>query len=463
MAISISDIGSSVLRTHYAVRGPIVDRAQELEASGRHIIYCNIGNPQAFGQKPLSWIRQGLALGEYMLAGDGSMRPGTEETFPSDAIENAREFLARSKHGLGAYSESKGLRIVREAIARFIDLRDGLAERPASFRADPESIYLTDGASKGVQSALRIVCGAEHDGIMIPIPQYPLYSATIALYGARQVGYHLDEESGWSLSEPILEESITTAEENGTRVKAICVINPGNPTGGVLTRDNIEMVIRFAARHGLSILADEVYQENIYDEDARFVSFARVMAEMGETDVSLFSFHSCSKGLLGECGIRGGYMEIRNMPDDVAAQITKLQSVNLCANLPGQMATYLLVKPPRAGDPSRQLYDRERSDILESLRHRAKLLARGLSAIPGIHCQPIAGAMYAFPRIDIPQGRTDTEYCYDLLESTGICVVPGSGFGQMPGTAHFRTTILPQAAELEAVVDLIAKFHATWK
>ncbi len=463
MAISISDIGSNVLRTQYAVRGAIVDRAQQLEAAGRHIIYCNIGNPQALGQKPLSWIRQGLALGEYLLIGGGQPRPDSVAAFPDDAVENAREFLAGSRHGLGAYSESKGLRIVREAVATFIDRRDGRSGHPTAFSADPEYIYLSDGASKGVQLALRIVCGAEHDGIMVPIPQYPLYSATIALYGARQVGYHLDEASGWSLSEPILEEAITTAKENGTRVRAICVINPGNPTGGVLTRDNIEMVVRFAARHGLAILADEVYQENIYAEDARFVSFARVMAELNERDVSLFSFHSCSKGLLGECGIRGGYMEIRNVPDDVAAQITKLQSVSLCANLPGQMATYLMVKPPREGAPSRELYDRERSGILRSLAQRARLLAQGLSAIPGIACQPIAGAMYAFPRIEIPQGRTDTEYCYDLLEATGICVVPGSGFGQVPGTAHFRTTILPQTDDLELVVQRIAEFHRTWR
>ncbi|MFZ2636877.1 MAG: aminotransferase class I/II-fold pyridoxal phosphate-dependent enzyme [Rectinemataceae bacterium] len=459
MAMRLSEVSAAVLETRYAVRGPIVARAQALERAGKRIIYCNIGNPQALGQKPLTWIRQGLALGEYPVLAD---LPGG--SFPEDAIENSRRFLEGSGHGLGAYSESKGVRIVRDTVAEFIDRRDGGDGSAAvPVKADPDSIFLTDGASKAVQTALRMLIASAHDGIMIPIPQYPLYSASIALYGGKQVGYYLDEAEGWALSESMLEDAFVAARAEGTKVKAICVINPGNPTGAVLDRDNIAMVIRFASRHGLAILADEVYQDNIYRPGLRFVSFARVMAELGETDVSLFSFHSCSKGILGECGQRGGYMEIRNIPVDVAAQITKLQSVSLCANLPGQLALYFMVKPPRPGDPSRNLYDHERSAIMDTLKARAILLAEGLSAIPGYSCAPISGAMYAFPRIDIPAGKTDEDYCLDLLETTGICVVPGSGFGQKPGTAHFRTTILPPVADLESVVRAIAAFHATWR
>jgi len=246
-------------------------------------------------------------------------------------------------------------------------------------------------------------------------------------------------------------------------VKAICVINPGNPTGAVLSRDNIAMVIGFAREHGLSILADEVYQENIYRPDDRFVSFAKVLSELDERETSLFSFHSCSKGLLGECGQRGGYMEVRNVPEDVMAEITKLQSVSLCANLPGQILVRAMVKPPVPGDPSWPTWDAERKAVLESLRERAQILAEGLNAIPGYSCQPIAGAMYAFPTVKLPEGRTDEEYCMALLEETGICVVPGTGFGQMPGSAHFRTTILPPKERIEEVVAKIASFHRTWK
>jgi alanine transaminase len=207
------------------------------------------------------------------------------------------------------------------------------------------------------------------------------------------------------------------------------------------------MVIDFAREHGLAVLADEVYQENVYRAGEKFVSFAKVMAEKEETAVSLFSFHSCSKGYLGECGHRGGYMEIRNIPPEVVSQITKIQSVGLCANLPGQVAVYCMTCPPKLGQPSYATFAAERDGILSELRARAKLLAEGLNA---------------FPRIILPAGRTDEEYCMALLEATGICVVPGTGFGQIPGTAHFRTTILPPTERLKEVVSLIAKFHADY-
>ncbi len=132
----------------------------------------------------------------------------------------------------------------------------------------------------------------------------------------------------------------------------IVVINPGNPTGAVLTADNIRMVIGFARKHNLSIIADEVYQENVYDPALRFHSFAGVMSEMKERAVSLFSLHSVSKGFLGECGHRGGYLELRNIPDDVLAEFVKLQSISLCANIVGQIATYMMVAPPGPGDES---------------------------------------------------------------------------------------------------------------
>jgi aspartate/methionine/tyrosine aminotransferase len=364
--------------------------------------------------------------------------------------------LAGTRHGLGAYSESKGVRCIREAVAAFITERDGIP-------SDPEAIYLTDGASKGVQTALRLLISGPRDGIMIPIPQYPLYSATLTLLEGRQVGYFLDEGHDWKLSRQMLEDSHAQAIRAGVSVKAICVINPGNPTGAVLDCANISMIIDFARERGLAVLADEVYQENIYLAGDRFFSFARVMVEKGERDVSLFSFHSCSKGFLGECGQRGGYVELRNIPADVVAQVTKLQSVGLCANLTGQVATYCMVHPPRPGDPSYHLYARERDEVLGDLRNRAILLAEGLNRIPGIRCNQVAGAMYAFPSITLPPDRTDEDYCMALLEATGICVVPGSGFGQVPGTAHFRTTILPPTEKIAAVVDRLTKFHAQYR
>ncbi len=445
------DVGRAVRDCEYAVRGPIVARAQELERQGRRIIYCNIGNPQSLGQRPVTWVRQVLALAEYPELA-GKVPAGT---FPEDVLETARLVARETKHGLGAYTESKGYRFVREAVARFIAARDGID-------ADPDAIFLTDGASKGVQAALRILVADARDGIMIPIPQYPLYSATITLYGGAAIGYHLDEANGWKLSRATLDASIAEARRKGIRPRALCVINPGNPSGAVLDEANVEMVLRFAAEHGLSVLADEVYQDNVWREGDRFVSFAKVLERTGLTDVSLFSFHSVSKGYLGECGHRGGYMECRHVPGAVQDEITKLQSIALCANSVGQIVTYLLVAPPRPGAPSYPLYERERREILDALRRKAAIVGKGLDAVDGIRCNEVTGAMYAFPRITLPPGVSDFDYCLALLEETGICVVDGTGFGQLPGTAHFRTTILPPLDEIETVVRRIAEFHAAF-
>jgi len=451
MSLTLQDVSHAVRDTQYAVRGAIVARAAELERQGRRIIYCNIGNPQSLGQKPLTFVRQILALSEYPELLDGP----AAATFPEDARAAARLILRESVHGLGAYTESKGYRFVRRAVADFVRERDGIP-------ADAEQVFLTDGASKGVQSVLRLLVDAPSDGVMIPIPQYPLYSASITLLGGAQVPYFLDEARDWSLSREALETAHAEAVAKGIRVRAIAVINPGNPTGAVLDEENVAMMLDFARAHGLSVLADEVYQENVYRPGDRFVSFASLLVRRGILDVSLFSFHSVSKGFLGECGHRGGYLECRNVPPDVMAEVEKLQSVALCANSAGQIVTWVMVRPPRPGDPSFALFDRQRREILESLRQRAASLEKGLNAIEGIQCNALTGAMYAFPRIELPRGVTDTAYCLALLEETGICVVPGSGFGQLAGTWHFRTTILPPPEEIETVVRRLGEFHAAF-
>jgi aspartate/methionine/tyrosine aminotransferase len=449
MALKLDDISPQVRSTAYAVRGPIVARAAELERAGRQIIYCNIGNPQSLGQRPLTWVRQVLALAEY----PELLEQVPAGTFPADVVEVARHIVARSQHGLGIYTESKGFRFIREAVAGFIQGRDGLD-------SDPEDIYLTDGASKAVQSVLRMLIGGPRDGILIPIPQYPLYSATIALHEGAAVTYELDEAADWGFSRATLEASHAGAVARGIRPRAIVVINPGNPTGAVLDEANIELVLEFARAHDLAVLADEVYQDNVWRAGARFVSFAKVLARLGWDDLSLFSFHSTSKGYLGECGHRGGYVECRNVAPAVQAELAKLQSVALCANTAGQVVLYLQVRPPRPGDPSHQRWARERREVLEPLAEKARIVERGLNAVPGIRCQPVAGAMYAFPQITLPPGVTDADYCMALLEETGICVVDGSGFGQRPGTWHLRTTILPPLDRIEEVVRRMGEFHA---
>ncbi|MBP7697326.1 MAG: aminotransferase class I/II-fold pyridoxal phosphate-dependent enzyme [candidate division Zixibacteria bacterium] len=470
MMLALKHLNERLLRAEYAVRGPIVQRAQELEAAGRRIIYCNIGNPQALKQRPLTYLRQILCLIEYPELLENA---DVTRHFPKDVVERARSILVRHPHGTGAYSQSAGIPFIRKAVADFVARRDGI---PAS----PEHVILTDGASKGAQAVLTALLRRRNDGFMIPIPQYPLYSASLELFGGRQIGYLLDDDDHWQLNEAVLEDSLAAARADGINPVGIVVINPGNPTGAVLTVDNIKMIIAFAERHRLAIIADEVYQENVYAPGCRFHSFAKVMHTLGVVSVPLFSLHSVSKGFLGECGHRGGYLEIRNVSEEVLAQFIKLQSISLCANIPGQIATYLMVSPPQPGERSYDAYVQERDAILDDLKAKAEILGEGINQIPGMSVDIPQGAMYAFVRFRLPEekgadltrltpeqlsayvAKRDTDYCLALLEQTGICVVPGSGFGQKPGTFHFRMTFLPPRDEIEALVEKLGAFHRSY-
>jgi alanine transaminase len=455
--IKLNDINEKIIQAEYAVRGSIVDRAQELERQGRSIIYCNIGNPHTFKQRPLTYVREVLSLLEFPNLLD---KRAITDLFHSDSIARAKYIYSQMPGGVGAYTPSAGIGFIREAVAQFIAMRD---EIPAL----PDRILLTDGASKAAQAVIQLLIKSLNHGIMVPVPQYPLYSATLTLLNARKIDYYLDEANGWQLDLDELEESLARAKADGITPVAITVINPGNPTGAVLTRENIEMVIDFASRHKLAILADEVYQNNIYGSKS-FYSFAKVMHELKVEDVSLFSIYSMSKGYFGECGHRSGYLEVRNVDDEVFAQFVKLQSINLCANTVGQLATYLMVTPPRVGETSYDLYAQEKEQILQDLKEKARIIGDELNKIPGISVSYPEGAMYAFVKLDLPMPEKvdvipeDEKYCLALLEETGICVVPGSGFGQHPGTLHFRTTFLPSREEIMDLVSRLKDFHISY-
>ena len=231
-------------------------------------------------------------------------------------------------------------------------------------------------------------------------------------------------------------------------------------------------VCQFCSKHNLVLLADEVYQENVYDENAEFYSCKRAATELGllEADaVELVSFHSTSKGLFGECGRRGGYMELVGIDPKAKEYLYKLASSWLCSNLDGQVMTSLLVRGPNPGSTSYESHQREMKEIYESLKRRSKVVSEGLNSIPGFSCQKAQGAMYCFPSIQIPNGAIraakaqgilpDTLYAIDLLQDTGICVVPACGFRQTSGRHGFRTTFLPPEQEMRDAVNAIAKHY----
>ena len=456
--LSINHLNQKLLMAQYAVRGRLVIRAQELENQGKDIIYCNIGNPHSFAQKPITYVREVLSLLEFP---ELLQKEQTTQLFHADSIRRAKMILEYIPEGIGAYSASAGISFIRKAVAEFIQRRDNIP-------TNPERIILSDGASSAAQMVMTAIIKNENDGILLPIPQYPMYSATLALLGGQSIAYYLDEENHWQLNEEALIHSYTQAKQQGITPIAITVINPGNPTGAVLSRANIQMIINFAQKNKLIILADEVYQENIYNKAFSFHSFAKVMHEMGINDVTLFSFHSMSKGYFGECGHRSGYLEARNINNETFAQFIKLQSINLCANVPGQIASYLMVTPPQVGDESYELFSHEKNHILGELQEKSIILGKHLNQIEGISVNIPDGAMYAFVKIQLPQPLcqvsddgmpADEKYCLELLEKTGICVVPGSGFGQLPNTLHFRTTFLPPKHQILELVNKLAAFH----
>lgn len=467
-SLNTSNINPNFIKMEYAVRGPLVARAgaieKELLAGQKkpftEVIRANIGDCHAMGQKPITHLRQMLAV-----CFDNSLF--SHPDIPEDVKKRAKICLDGCQgKSVGSYTDSTGMEVIRRQVADYITARDGI-------EAHYENIYLTAGASPGIKQILALMncpVDGKPPGVLIPIPQYPLYSATLAEYGMGQIGYYLDESKNWGLDIKELQRALDEARPKYA-VRAITIINPGNPTGQVLTRQNIEDIIEFAHKEKLAILADEVYQHNIWDKNSEFHSFKKVLIEKGDNykDQELFSFMSTSKGFLGECGIRGGYMELTNVCPEISAILYKSLSASLCPTTSGQIALSALVNPPKEGEESYPLYIKERQHVLQSLKERAALVHKAFNSFEGFSCNVVQGAMYAFPQIKIPPKAVeaakqknmpaDTFYAFELLENAGICIIPGSGFKQQPGTYHFRTTILPQTEKLKEMLEKFRKFH----
>ena len=392
--------------------------------------------------------------------------PEFRKHFPSDVIERAEKMMTYIPGGIGAYSDSRGSLGIRQEVANYIAERDGV---PAP---NPDHVFLTDGASVAVRMGLNAMIRNENDGIMVPIPQYPLYSASIQLYNGTLVPYELNENDNWSMDLGKMKKAIDDARAKGKNVRGLVFINPGNPTGQCLTEENLKELIKFAYDEKIVLLCDEVYQENIYQDTKPFISARKAAHDMGEpyrSGLEMLCFHTVSKGTLGECGIRGGYVEMVNIHPGTIEEVYKIASINLSPNVSGQVAMSLMVNPPKPGMPSYDQFVAEKQHILETLRERAHIMTDGFNSLEGVTCNFTEGAMYSFPQIRLPQKAMDAAkaagkpadvfYCLKLLEATGISTVPGSGFGQEPGTFHLRTTILPPVEQMKRVVQLLGDFH----
>ncbi|CAI7619595.1 unnamed protein product [Penicillium discolor] len=470
--LNVDNINQHVRDAKYAVRGELAVKAEtyrqrlidgDKSLPFESVIFANIGNPQQLDQKPITFFRQVLSLVENPLLLENTEVLKKSFGYKQDVIDRAQALLANVQ-SVGAYSHSQGAPGIRDSVAKFIEKRDG-------FSANPNDLFLTGGASSGVSTILNVLCNDPSAGVLVPIPQYPLYTASLTLLNARCVPYLLEEEKAWGTNVNAILKSIEDAKAAGTDVRAIVVINPGNPTGASLSADDIKKVLDVAAEESLVVIADEVYQTNVFKGE--FVSFKKRLRQLQEEqpgkydDVELVSLHSISKGMVGECGHRGGYFELAGFDPLVQEQIYKLVSIGLCPPVVAQCLLECMVNPPLKGDPSFELYNKEYTSISEGLHKRALSLFNAFQRMEGVELQEPQGAMYLFPTINLPakaveaataEGRAADEfYCLALLDATGVCVVPGSGFGQKENSFHFRTTFLAPGTDW---VERIVKFHS---
>ncbi|KAG1743733.1 pyridoxal phosphate-dependent transferase [Suillus paluster] len=452
-SLTVDSLNPAVRNVQYAVRGELAIKAEEYRVRLKErsqdsglpfdrVISSNIGNPQQKGldQPPITFNRQVAALMEWP-----QLAQLAPDAFPKDVIARAKE-LHEEIGSIGAYSHSQGVPLIRQNVAKFIQDRDG---HPSL----PDNIFLTGGASAGVSLLISMLISEPHkSGVLIPIPQYPLYTATLAQFSGVAIPYHLDEVHDWSTSIDEIKAALKKAKEDGIDPKAL---------------DTQREVANLCAEHGLVLLADEVYQSNLHRAaEFPFTSFKKVVCDIG-SPVPLVSFHSISKGVTGECGRRGGYFECHNISEDVRAMMYKMVSVGLCPPLQGQIGMDCLVRPPKQGDESYALWKEETTRIHEVLAQRTKVMADRLNSLPGVSCVDSPGALYLYPKITLSDKaitaaqaagkEPDAFYSLALLDATGICVVPGSGFGQKEGEYHYRLTCL--CPGVDEYVGKLEKFH----
>ena len=391
----------------YAIRD-IVVKAKKLEERGKKILYLNIGDPPVYDFETPIELRKIVA--EKIMASN-----------------------TNADLNVSTYCDSLGVLEAKEAVAR--DAR----EKKHIKNITSDDVVMTTGASESITIAISALVNPG-DNIMVPCPGYPLYSSQIPVYHGELNQYYLNEDNGWQIDFEELENRVNE------KTKAVVIINPNNPTGANNNKESILNIIRFAKRHNLVIFTDEIYDKLLYD-NRKHISVAS-LAE----DVPVITFGGLSKNYIMP-GWRVGWAIFhdpqKNMVDYREA-INKMLRARLCAPHPQQY----MVKPALDGD------DGHLNEIIPRLQKRRDITYEMLNKISGISCVKPEGAFYAFPNVQLPSGVDDEEYVIELLEETGVLVVYGKGFGQKPGTGHFRIVFLPDDDTLIKSYDLIAEFTA---
>ncbi|XP_022613665.1 alanine aminotransferase 1-like [Seriola dumerili] len=466
----LQEISSNVRnmkQLEYAILARRVNQIKEGLKQGvrkpyKEIIDVSWGDPHRAGVKPLSFVRQVVTACIYpQLINSNKL--------PADVRQRAQRLLGECAGGsVGSSTATAGIPELVHRVSDFIMRRDGGAP------SHPENIYMSSGAQWALTNILNVLVNREastRTGVLTPGPCYSITNLSIMELGAVIVPYYLNEEQGWELQVEELHRALESAKGVCNPV-ALYVINPGNPSGHVQSRKSMQEVIRFVSEKRLFLLADEVYQDCVYGEKSEFVSYKRALMEMGpplSDTVELASFHSASKGLMGECGLRGGYVELVNLDRAVMKYIHNLFSKDSCAPVLGQLALDLMLNPPQPGDPSYPLYNAEIQHIRSTLARNVKRACEVVNSLLGFYCQPVEGGAFAFPRVYLPPKaiqkakevgmKPDTFYCMRLLEETGLLVSPGSEYRQKEGTYHIRFCIITSEDIMEELLKRLSSFH----
>ena len=389
----------------YDIRGPIMDAAREMEEEGHKIIKLNIGNLALFG---------------------------------FDAPEEIQQDMARNLPNSAGYSDSKGIFAARKAVMHY-------SQQQGIKGVALDDIYLGNGASELIALATNALLDTG-DELLLPAPDYPLWTAATSLSGGTPVHYLCEEANGWMPDLADIRRKITPA------TKGIVVINPNNPTGALYSDELLKGIVAIAREHSLVILADEVYDKVLYD-GVKHTAIGSL-----SQDVLTLTFNSLSKSYRS-CGYRAGWMMVsgdKKPAADYIEGLNMLSNMRLCANVPGQYA----IQTALGG------YQSINELVGEGgrLRRQRDLAYELITAIPGVSCVKPSAALYMFPRLDpkVYPIADDRQFLLELLQQTRVMLVQGTGFN-WPTPDHFRIVFLPHEDDLREAIGRIAKFLESYR
>ena len=384
----------------YDIRGPVLEKARQMEEDGHKIIKLNIGNLATFG---------------------------------FDAPDEIVQDMIRNMSNASGYTDSKGLFAPRKAIMQYTQ-----EKKIAGVTID--DIYLGNGASELIVMSVNALLNTG-DEVLVPSPDYPLWTAAVSLSGGTPVHYVCDEQAGWF---PDIEDIKKKINSN---TKAIVVINPNNPTGALYPVELLQQIVEVARQHQLIIFADEIYDKVLYDGEVH-----TSLASLAD-DVLFITFNGLSKNYRA-CGYRSGWMIVsgeKRYAKDYIEGLNMLASMRLCANGPGQYAIQTALGGYQSindlvGPGGRLLRQRD-------LAHKL------LTEIPGVTCVKPKSALYMFPRLDPKMYpiKDDQDFAYQLLQEESVLIVQGTGFN-CPTPDHFRVVFLPNSDDLTLAIGRIAHF-----